>query len=159
MTGSRGPRHARCDRWDRYISIGPGPEATARDSPGRWIPVYELRPLEFIAYLLGIPFRPVHPPSAIIYNDWRPSGFQVVPACRVAELGHSARIRGESPWSRLLSAGRRADALLHSASQAVTGWLGLASEFLNELAHNLRRPEAAIPAVRHRKVLPFRRAA
>ena len=36
--------------------------------PGEWVTVYQIRPLELVAYLLGIPFRPHHPVQALIYD-------------------------------------------------------------------------------------------
>ncbi len=50
-------------RWGEDVAY----EAQAR--PNQWVPVYQLRPLELVAYLIGIPFYPYNPVIEVLYNS------------------------------------------------------------------------------------------
>lgn len=57
----------RARQWDTYYS-SEDPFTCARRTPGTWIVVYELRPLEFIASLVGLRFEPYWPTKVIRYD-------------------------------------------------------------------------------------------
>jgi hypothetical protein len=52
---------AQCREWIERFDNGEAFEVARRDCPGQWVVVHDLRPLEFIAFMLGIhrPYRPV----------------------------------------------------------------------------------------------------
>jgi hypothetical protein len=89
--------------------------------PGEWITVYQLRPLELIVYLLGIPFRPYHPVKAIIY-DPHDRCYWSLPAAQVPGCGDSI-VHGESPVRRFLDRCPTFDAWLFRGSELVEGGL------------------------------------
>lgn len=92
LTDSPARRDAKCKEWERFVTLGGEPLTAALAQPGRWQLVYQLRPLELIAYWLGIPFRPYHPIYAVIYNAENPA-YYTAPAEKVAELGRPTIVR------------------------------------------------------------------
>lgn len=54
--------------WDDLWLGGRDALRAARDSPGAWIVVHDLRPLEFFAMLAFIPFRPMRPSQALMWD-------------------------------------------------------------------------------------------
>ena len=107
-----------CLEWDKYFFLGDSPQSVAYRSPGQWQLVYDLRPLELIPYWLGIPFRPYHPVTAIIYDSQNP-GYYTAPAWKVAELGRPQYVRGILPFARLWETLRYIDPLLYGLSERI----------------------------------------
>jgi hypothetical protein len=114
---------------ERYVG---GSEAisAAYASPGEWIPVFQVRPLEWVAYRLGIPFRPYHPTQAIMYDRTERCYFNI---CAVKVPGLTDGIlRGTTPlrWFRILVPG-------------IDPWLYKASDGLDRVAGAVSKSVAA----------------
>lgn len=125
---------AMCRTWYEYYSLGPDPMSAAEQNPGTWQLVYQLRPLELIAYWLGIPFRPYHEPYAVIVDaDPGAPRFYTAPAVKVAELGRPTLVRGMSLVQRAAGGLAAVDGRLYRASDAVAYAFGTAAVFLRAL--------------------------
>lgn len=129
-----------CEALERYpggfMATG---EALAR--PGEWIAVYQLRPLEVIPYILGIPFKPFHAVTGIIY-DPHDRCFWSLPASRVPDLSDGVLRRRTFlgwVWER-----RTLLRPVWERCASVDGWFYRASERLEHTYSTFSRSISAV---------------
>lgn len=105
-----------CRQLSRYIG-GEDALSVAHAAGGEFIVVFQVRPLELLVHWLGIPFRPHHPPLALIHDpvDGHYIGF---PASRIPGLTDGV-LRGRTPLRQLLDKAAALDPVLQRLADAV----------------------------------------
>ena len=125
-----------CRQLSRYVG-GEDALSVAHAAGGEFIVVFQVRPLELLVHWLGIPFRPLHPPLALIHDpvDGHYIGF---PASLVPGLTDGV-LRGRTPLGRMLTRAAAIDPVLQRMADAVADAVPTALRVSGHVAGRMRQ--------------------